>query len=169
MAQTSGARTTMRLAISPSAALPPPPSFVFEVPDGWLVEDAPSVLAVARSTTKVADYWPNLVVTSDRVPGGVSLRDASIATFVRFKEQHPEHEVRVERLGNLGGRMTYLRALDITVEGRPLTQIHALFFAPRREEVRTADLFQLVGTCPTSTIGTIGVQILHIVSSFRFT
>jgi hypothetical protein len=159
-----------RVAVYPSSELRPPPSFVFDIPEGWQLDETPTALALLRTIEQVDDYWPNVVINSDRVPGNLELRDAANATFARFKEQNPGLKVRVEKLGGIGGRPTYLRTLDITSpEGKELSQIHAMFFALPPDDSRTADLFQVVGTCPTSAIDRVGVQIIEVITSFRFT
>jgi hypothetical protein len=81
--------------------------------------------------------------------------------------------VLTERVAQFDGgrRETYLRIAEMTDEGRKLTQMHALFFAPELPGARTKDLFQIIATIPSDegdTNDAIGVQVIDIVKSFRF-
>jgi hypothetical protein len=169
MAVKYDAANTNRIAVYPSKELRPPPSFVFDVPEGWQIEESPVALALLRTIDEYDGFWPNVVITYDRVPIKLELREAALATFARFKEQNPGLTVRAEKLGGVAGRPTYIRTLDVTSEGRELSQIHAMFFAPPPDDSRTADLFQIVGTCPTALIDAVGVRVLEVITSFRFT
>jgi hypothetical protein len=53
--------------------------------------------------------------------------------------------------------------------GRPLAQLHALFFAPANDEGRTVDFFQIVATSPQDHMERFGPAFIEMVGSFRFT
>jgi hypothetical protein len=70
-----------------------------------------------------------------------------------------------------GRRDTYLRIVETRADGpgsEALTQLHALFFAPRIAGARTADLFQIIGTVPNDASDEYGLHVIDIVRSFRF-
>jgi hypothetical protein len=169
MADVMSGSTTDHIAVFPSATLRPLPGFVFEVPIGWVLDEAPPAVAMLRTLERIDDFWPNVVVNCERVPAGLELRDAADAAFARLREQHPDLEVRAEKLGSIHGQPMYLRSLDVvSPEGRALSQIRAMFLAPRSGEGNTADLFEIVGTCTTPTVDVVGPAIVSVLTSFRF-
>ena len=62
---------TARFAVFPSAMIKPVPPFIFSVPDGWVLEDAPDALVVVRTAEPVDGFWVNAILSHDRVPRAV--------------------------------------------------------------------------------------------------
>jgi hypothetical protein len=105
------------------------------------------------------------------VAAGLTLQQAAQHTFVQLGKQCPGLKVNDEKLGRFGDRVTYMRAVEIPApqSNRPLTQVHALFFAPRPEPAKTTDLFHIVGTCPSGQAEIFAPAFIGVISSFQFT
>ena len=58
---------TSRVALYPSAMIKPVPSFIFSVPAGWVLDEAPDALVVARTAEQVDGFWVNAILSHDRV------------------------------------------------------------------------------------------------------
>ncbi|WP_456786722.1 hypothetical protein [Cellulomonas sp. P5_C5] len=68
----------------PGPLLPGGPHLRLDVPDGWQVAPAPRAIAVARPTTDLPGFVPNLTVTADLVPVGTTptqVLDAMLAEY----------------------------------------------------------------------------------------
>jgi hypothetical protein len=162
---------TARVAVFPSAMIKPVPSFIFSVPSGWVLEDAPDALVVARTSEQVDGFWVNAILSHDRVPRAVDFKQAAQATWTRLQRSTPNAKITMERLARFGSNVVYLRGaeLDAPKSGRSLAQLHALFFAPATDEGKTVDFFQLVATCPQDHMHSYGPSFVELVGSFRFT
>jgi hypothetical protein len=158
-------------ALFPSPQLRAIPSFSFDIPEGWSVEESTTALAAVHPRQPGDGFRVNVLVNHSRVEASVDLEQAAVITFRQLRRHNPHLKVLTERLGQFdnGRRPTYLRIVETrTDDARTVTQIHALFFAPRIPGARTADLFQLVGTVPNASLDEHGPQMLDIVKSFRF-
>jgi hypothetical protein len=164
------AATTARVLVHPSASVPGAPAFVFSAPEGWVVDEAPDAICVVRSPEQVDDFWLNAVISHDRVARTVDLEQAAKATWARIVAESPSASVNMERIARFGDNVVYLRGvqLDAPKSGRPLAQLHALFFAPAAEGRATSDLFQIIATSPTTVMGDIGAGLVEMIASFRF-
>jgi hypothetical protein len=162
---------TARVAVYPSAMIKPVPSFIFSVPPGWVLEDAPDALVVARTAEQVDGFWVNAILSHDRVPRAVDFKQAAQATWGRLQQSSPNAKVTMERLARFGTNVVYLRGVELEApgSGRPLAQLHALFFAPANDDGKTVDFFQLVATSPRPEMETYGPAFVELVGSFRFT
>jgi hypothetical protein len=162
---------TARVAVFPSAMIKPLPPFIFSVPPGWVLDDAPDALVVARTAEQVDGFWVNAILSHDRVPRAVDFKQAAQATWVRLQKSSPAAKVTMERLARFGSNVVYLRGaeLDAPKSGRALAQLHALFFAPAHDEGKTVDFFQLVATSPQEHMERFGPAFVELVGSFRFT
>jgi len=160
---------TDRIATYPSAALRAVPSFTFEVPDGWVVDESPDALAVAVIPEPVDGFWVNAIISTDRVHHKLDLRTAAASTLAGLKKQCPDAEVKTERLAQLGGHETYLRVVQMTAPrtGRALAQTHGLVLTKAAAGAKTIDLFQIVGTCPADTFREHGTRFVELIASFR--
>jgi hypothetical protein len=163
------ATATQQAAVYPSAELPAIPAFAFAVPNGWTVEASPDALAVARTAEAVNGQWISALVTADRVPPQLKLADAAAISLSRIKERAKDVEVMTERSADFDGRATYVRGLSFTgSDGQKVGQLHALFFAPAADGDKVRHLFQIIGTCPASTMDDHGPRFLEVIRSFRF-
>ena len=77
---------TARVAVFPSAMIKPVPPFIFSVPDGWVLDDAPDALVVARTAEPVDGFWVNAILSHDRVPRAVDFKQAAQATWAQAAE-----------------------------------------------------------------------------------
>jgi hypothetical protein len=162
---------TARLAVYPGTQLKPVPSFVFSVPQGWLLDEAADALAVIRTPEEVDGFWVNAIISHDRVPRAVDFEAAAKTTWVRIKQSSPDATPTLEKMARFGNNVVYLRGVELTApkSGRKLGQLHALFFAPAEGEGKTVDFFQIVGTSPADLMERFAPAFLEIVGSFRFT
>ena len=160
-----------RLATYPSAIIRPIPSFVFAVPRGWIIDDAPESLAVIPTPEEVDDFWPNLVLSHDKIARTLDLEKAAQVTWAKLKAQIPEAEIDMQKLVKFSGLPMYLRGCTMKApqSGRQLAQLHALFLAPVKGKGRTMDLFQFTGTAPRDQAEQAAPVFLDTISSFRFT
>jgi hypothetical protein len=171
MANGANPAASPREALFPSPQLRAVPSFSFDIPDGWELDEGTTAIAAVHPKEPVDGFWVNVLVNHSRVEAALDLEQAAVITFRQLRRH--DHDVRLvtERIGHFdhGRRDTYLRIVETTAEdGRQISQIHALFFAPRIPGARTADLFQLIGTVPNASLDEHGPHVLDIVKSFRF-
>jgi hypothetical protein len=160
------------VAVYPSHDIKPVPGFTFSVPRGWILDEAPSTLAVVRLPEQLDDFWVNVLITADTVERALSIEKAAQITWARLKQQHPNAEITTERFARYRERITFLRSVDVDADdGIRLSQVHALFFAPvDSDDVgKTVHMFQVVGTCLASQLDLVGPDMVEIVASFRFT
>lgn len=159
-----------RLAVFPSKAIKPIPSFVLTVPPGWILDEAPDALTVVRPREPDDGFWVNAMVTTDRVPRALDFEKAAQITFARIQRECPDVEIQLEKMARFGSLITYLRGMELTSprSKRRLAQVHALFFAPVSDRGKTVDMFQVVGTCPAESAGRYAPRFVEIVGSFRF-
>lgn len=159
-----------RVVVYPSTALRPVPSFVFALPAGWVVDEAPDVLGVVRTPEAVDDFWVNATISHDRLARTVELEAAAKATWARIQQDSPSAKVTMERVARFGTNIVYVRGveLDAPQTGRRLAQVHALFFAPPVEGAKTADFFQVIATCPAERMDGFGPVFVALISSFQF-
>ncbi|MDZ7673979.1 MAG: hypothetical protein U5K30_02780 [Acidimicrobiales bacterium] len=162
---------TARVAVYPSAMVRPVPSFLFSVPRGWVLDEAPDALVVARTPEQVDDFWVNAILSHDRVPRSVDFKQAAQVTWARIEKSTPSASVTMERLARFGTNVVYLRGieLDAPQTGRSLAQLHALFFAPAHDEGKTVDFFQFIATSPQDRMEQFGPAFIELVGSLRFT
>jgi hypothetical protein len=162
---------TARVAVYPSAIIKPIPPFIFSVPPGWVLDDAPDALVVARTSEQVDGFWVNAILSHDRVPRAVDFKQAAQATWSRLHQASPSAKVTMERLARFGSNVVYLRGAEMQApkSGRLLAQLHALFFAPAPDEGKTVDFFQLIATSPQDRMEVFGPAFVELVGSFRFT
>jgi hypothetical protein len=167
---TSAPTTGYQVVIHPSRIVRPVPAFVFAAPDSWVVDEAPGAVLAVRASAPVNDFWDNALLTHDRVAKAVDLQAAATASWGRLKADAPSAEVKMERVARFGDNIVYLRGVQLAAprSGRPLAQLHALFFAPLAEDRATSDLFQVIATSPADVMGRIGAGLVEMIASFRF-
>jgi hypothetical protein len=160
-----------RLAAFPSDVIRPVPSFVFAVPRGWVLDDAPDAMAVVRTPEEVDGFWPNLVLSHDKVARTLDLEQAAKVTWAKIKAQCPDADIDMQKLVRFNGLPMYLRGCTMSApqSGRKLAQLHAIFLAPVKGTGRTMDLFQFTGTCPNDQAERAAPVFLDTIASFRFT
>jgi hypothetical protein len=148
------------------------PSFVFAVPEGWVLDEAPDALAVIRSPQEVDGFWVNAILSHDRVPRSVDFKQAAQVTFAKLKQGTPDVKPTMERLARFGTNVVYLRGVELSAPktGRALAQLHALFFAPvdKDDKGKTVDFFQFIATAPADQMGRFGNSFVEMISSFKF-
>ena len=161
---------TARVAVFPSAMIKPVPPFIFSVPEGWVLEDAPDALVVARTAEPVDGFWVNAILSHDRVARAVDFKQAAQATWAKLQKTSPSRRSRWSAYG-FGTNVVYLRGAELEApeSGRPLAQLHALFFAPAPEEGRRSTSSSSVATSPQAHMEAYGPAFVELVGSFRFT
>lgn len=162
---------TANLAVHPSPMVPGIPSFVFSVPKGWVIDEAPAALCVVRHPEADATgFWVNALLSHSKVARTVDFEAAAKATWASQKTSTPSARDNGERLVRFGSRVVYTRGVELDgPDGRPLAQLQAMFFAPVTEAGKVVDFFQIVGTCPRDEAINDNVKaFMHIVASFRF-
>ena len=135
---TTGTTTTTGTgrAVYPSDTLPGIPPFTFPVPEGWVVEPSLDALAVARIPVADDGFWASIIVTANRVPSGLKLRQAVETTYLQFLRRYPDAKLQGERLAAYDDRETYVRVVEVTGDdGRAVSQLHAVLLraAPGRQ------------------------------------
>jgi hypothetical protein len=170
MADEKPSELTARLVAQPSAMIPGIPPFVFSVPQGWLVDEAPSALAVVRLPEQVDGFWVNAILSHDRVARAVDFKKAAQITWAKLQRESPDVTSTFERLARFGTNTVYLRGSELTApqSKRKLAQLHAMFFAPVTEGGKVVDFFQIVCTTPTELAERFGPHFIEIIGSFRF-
>jgi hypothetical protein len=159
-----------RVVVYPSKALRPIPSFMFAVPAGWVVDDAPDCLAVVHTPEQVDGFWVNATISHDRVAAAVDLETAAKATWARLSREAPNAKISMERVARFGDNVTYMRGIEIQApqSGRDLAQLQALMLAPSEDGAKTKDFFQIICTCPPDVIAGMGPVFVALISSFQF-
>lgn len=162
------------LAEFPGPVLRAVPSFRFEIPEGFVLEEAPGSLAVLRATEETAGFTANLLVNHDRIVASATLRDAAVITRIQLTKAFAQVEVTDERIAEFPGRPTYLRAAKLRPADSDLVlhQVHAICRAPAPDRpVQTRDLFHLVGTCnalPEEDAERRGRAFIDVIRTFTF-
>lgn len=161
---------TARLVAQPSKIIPGIPAFVFSVPAGWVVDEAPNALAVIRQPAEVDGFWVNAILSHDRVSRQVDFKAAARITWAKLQREAPDAKESFERMARFGANIMYLRGAEMTSPStkRPIAQLHSLFFAPVADKGKTVDFFQIIGTAPTTSIQQFGSDFMEIIGSFRF-
>jgi hypothetical protein len=161
---------TARIAVHPSEMVPGIPRFVFSVPDGWVVDEAPSALCVVRQPNDDNGFWVNAIIRHDKVPRAVDFERAAKVTWAKLKRTTPNATEHGERLIRFGSNVVYTRGVELDgPDGRRLAQMQALFFAPVSEGGKLVDFFQIIGTCQLDDSVTANMDaFVEIIASFRF-
>lgn len=162
--------STANVVVHPSAVVPGIPAFLFNVPSGWVIDEAPSTLCVIRRPRDDDGFWPNILVRHDKVPREVDFKRAAITTWAKLKKLHPTAVDQGERIVRFENNVVYMRGVNLTDgKGRALAQTQAMFFAPVREGGRVVDFFQIIGTCErNSDVQSHMDDVAALVASFRF-
>lgn len=158
------------VVVHPSAMIPGIPSFLFDVPEGWIIDEGPSALCVVRRPQADDGFWANAIVRHDKVPREVDFERAAKTTWAKLQRAYPSVVERGERLVRFDSNVAYVRGADLDGDdGRPLAQIQAMFFAPVTEGGKVVDFFQIIGTClRNDSLQTNMDQITAMIASFRF-
>jgi hypothetical protein len=109
---------TARLAVYPGTQLKPVPSFVFSVPQGWVLDEAADSLAVIRTPEEVDGFWVNAIISHDRVPRAVDFEAAAKTTWVRIKQGSPDATPTLEKMARFGNNVVYLRGSQVGPQAR---------------------------------------------------
>ena len=158
-------------ALFPSPKLRAIPSFSFDYPEDWELDEGTQAIAAVHPKEPVDGFWVNVLVNHSRVAAAVDLKQAAVATLQPVFRNDPEAKLVTERLAHFdnGRRDTYLRIVETKApDGRAIAQVHCMFFAPRIPGARTVDLFQFVGTMPTASVDDYALRVVDMVKSFRF-
>lgn len=161
---------TSRIAVHPSEMIPGIPRFIFSVPDGWVVDEAPSALCVVRQPVDDGGFWVNAIIRHDKLPRAVDFERAAKVTWAKLKRATPSAVENGERLIRVGTNLVYTRGVELDgPDGRKLAQMQAMFFAPVTEGGKLVDFFQIIGTCQRdASIGANMDAFVEIIASFRF-
>lgn len=161
---------TARIAAHPSDMIPGIPRFVFSVPAGWVIDEAPSALCVVRTPKEIDGFWPNAIIRHDSAPRSLDFEKAAQLTWAKLKRDTPDATDHGERLMRFGSRVVYTRGVELPgPDGRRLAQLQSLFFAPVDDAGKTVPFFQIIGT---TTVGPRTdddmKSFVEILASFRF-
>jgi len=167
-ADISTADVAARAVVHPGKLIPGIPSFVFTVPLGWVLDEAPGALAVVRLPKEVDGFWVNAILSHDKVARSVDFEAAAKASWARLKRTSPDATENGERLVRFGNLVMYVRGVELTANGQRIAQFHALFFAPVSEGGKTVDFFQFVLTAPVGAMGGLVKPFMESLSTFRF-
>ena len=167
--QSNALHRTSRLAVQPGT-IRGIPSFVFSIPEGWVMEEAPNALAVVHAAEAVDGFWPNLRVSHDRVGAAVDLQAAAQATWAKVRSRSADARITFERTAKFDENLVYMRGVELTSpqSQRTLAQLQALCIAPKAQSATTVDLFQMIATSLTDPAVSPVPQFLEIIGSFRF-
>ncbi|MEZ5248405.1 MAG: hypothetical protein R2713_04035 [Ilumatobacteraceae bacterium] len=164
-----GGERTSRLALHPSSALPGVPPFVFSVPEGWTIDQAPGALAVVRPRERIAEFWVTAVLSHDRVARSVDFKQAASFTWDRAVKQVPDAKVTFEKFFRRGDVPFYVRGSELVAPARRVRSLSSTRSgSPRRDAGKLVDFFQLVGTAPVESTDEVGPALFEIITSFRF-
>jgi hypothetical protein len=160
---------TEGVAVYPSAALRPIPSFTIAVPDGWEIDEAPDTIGVLRIPQAIDGFWVNLVIASDRIDHRIKLAHAASVTLEKLRAQCADLQVIHDHVADFGGRLMSIRVIELTAPttGRALAQVQGMTIAERAEGAKTRDLFHLTGTCAREDVDRFGPVFVATISSFR--
>ena len=147
------------------------PAFAFAMPEGWVIDESPGALFAMRLPTQENGFWVNALLTHDKVARSVDFDQAAKVTWGKLQRTTTDLVERGERLVRFGRQIMYVRGCEFTAKdgGQTLAQLHALWFAPVDEGGKVVDFFQLVLTCPVTTMPQHSKAILAMLSTFRFT
>lgn len=140
------------------------PPFECVLPLGWVVAEAPGVLAACSPSD---DPSVSVLISAVRVDRDLDLRSVAVRSLAQQRRAHPDVRLDSQRVGRFGDRLTYLRAVTVPA-AESLSQLHALFFAPSAPERPVADVFSIVATCPPARLDDLGGPFIDLVASFRF-
>ncbi len=160
-----------RIAVHPSAMVPGIPPFLFAVPEGWVIDEAPGALCVVRQPAVDDDgFWVNGIIRHDKVPRSIDFERAAKVTWAKLKKSTPSAVDNGERLARFGSNVVYLRGVNLDgPNGRPLAQMQAMFFAPVTEGGKLVDFFQIIGTSQRDESVQANMNVfVELISSFRF-
>jgi hypothetical protein len=167
---------TARIAAFPSEVLAPIPSFIFAVPENWVVDDAPNALGQVRTETAVDGFYPNVLITHTRMGRGFDLEAAAALTWQAIQNDPAVEsaEVKSEQVVRFGDVLMYVRSAEIhpagdSAESDPIFQMHGMCFAPVRDTGQTCDFFQLLCSSKLDQGDRALPYFLHVMGSFRFT
>jgi len=170
MAQTLQSSPTAQIVAHPSAVLPGVPPFVFALPTGWVLDEAPGALAMIRLPEEIDGFLINGILSHDKVSRTVDFKEAAGYTWQRLKEGCPDAEVDTEKFTQMGGRPVFLRGLHLSAPktGRAISQLQSIWFAPTNGPGKVVDFFQCVFTCPVEHVDAVAPQALGFLASFKF-
>lgn len=168
MTEPSAADIAARAAVHPGKIIKGIPSFVFTVPLGWVLDEAPGALAVVRLPKEIDGFWVNAILSHDKVARATDFESAAKATWARLKRSSPDATENGEQLVRFGNLVMYVRGVELTANGIKLAQFHALFFAPVNDAGKTVDFFQFVLTAPVGAMGGLAKPFMESLSTFRF-
>jgi hypothetical protein len=170
MAQTLQSALTAQIVAQPSTMLPGIPPFVFALPTGWVLDEAPGALAVIRMPEEIDGFLINGILSHDKVSRAVDFTEAAGFTWKRLQAGCPDAEIDSEKFAQMGGRPVFLRAMHMSApkSGRAISQLQAIWFAPTNGPGKVVDFFQCVFTCPAEHVDAVAPQALGFLASFKF-
>ena len=160
-----------RVVAQPGRLLTAVPPFVFALPEGWVLDEGPSALAIIRLPKEIDGFWVNAILSHDKVARAVSLQRAAQVTWAKLQQSGVKDLVPKGEKGLVfGSTQIYVRGCEFTSpDDRALAQLQAIWFAPVTEGGKTVDLFQLVLTAPKELMPKVTAPIIEMLSTFRFT
>ena len=99
--------------------MPGIPSFLFDVPEGWIIDEGPSALCVVRRPQGVDGFWKNAIIRHDKVPREVDFERAAKTTWAKLKRTYPELRNRASAWCVSANVVAYVRGVELIADGRP--------------------------------------------------
>lgn len=97
----------------PSLALPAPPRFTIDIPEGWIAHGAPGVLAMVRPQLRIGSFNPNMTINADLVPADadelVVLREVTAGVISANAGAEVVRAAEVVEHGSLRSAMSAVR------------------------------------------------------------
>jgi hypothetical protein len=130
----------------PGPAFRPVPSFTFDIPPGWVVDEFPDALCILGTPADSAEPWSNVFIKYSRVLPTTALEDVAIESWEDLKNAFPDAEVEEEHVIGFE-QFAYVRESTLTLLDESVTRVDAYFFGPAVDNA-TVDLFHVIGTHP---------------------
>lgn len=151
----------------PGPDVSPTPGFVCTIPTDWVASDSAGVIAEFAPTEASGISDVSVLVSASRVDKTVDLRDIAVRSFAHQRRSHDSVTIDSQRVGRFGDRVVYVRGVTVT-DDAPVAQVQGMFFGPAPEGRQTADVFSVVGSCPTDSIAKYGPVFIDILASISF-
>jgi hypothetical protein len=150
----------------PGPAFRPIPSFHFDVPPDWVVEEFPDSLCMIATPATSEEPWSNVFLQHDRVLRTAALEEIALDSWEALKSEFRDAKVIEERL--LGfEQFHYVREAELTLNGERVTRVDSYFFGVDVDHV-TVDLFHFICLHPVEAGDDRTLTYMKMLGSFDF-
>ena len=140
---------------------------------GGLGRRSPSLDTLAVAGVPVADdgFWASIIVTANRVPSGLKLRQAVETTYLQFLVATPTPSCRASVSPPTTTRETYVRVVEVTGDDGPrrVAAGRVLLRAAPGESTASASCSSSSRSAPTEHQDSYGRAVVDALAGFRFT